>query len=93
MSELDRKESLASAWAEQAQLDAERGVLECRVCKRRVGLDLGMTIWRNGILVFGICDDCSATHHVLLTPTERGIEVRAKRKEPYVLLGGRECGS
>ena len=88
MNERSDSESLARAWARQAQLDAERGVIECRVCKRRIDLDRCLTAWRNGVLVFGICDDCAATNHVVFTPTERGIEVRAKRKEPYVILGG-----
>jgi hypothetical protein len=88
MNERIDNEALGRVWVKQAQADAERGVLECRVCKRRVDLDRCLTVWRNGVLVFGICDDCAAKHHVIFTPTERGIEVRAKRKEPYVILGG-----
>jgi hypothetical protein len=88
MNERLDNEALARAWARQAQADAELGVLECRTCRMRVGLDRCLTVWRNGVLVFGICDGCAATHHVLFTPTELGIEVRARRKEPYVILGG-----
>lgn len=88
MSEIARDETLARAWARQAQLDAEWGVIECRLCRLKNGLDRSLTVWRNGALVFAVCDDCAAGSHVLFTPTERGIEVRAKRKEPYVLLGG-----
>jgi hypothetical protein len=78
---------LHQAWVRQAQLDAERGVFECRMCRRRSGLDEALTLWRNGTLVFAVCDRCAARHDILLTPTEAGIEVRARRREPIVVSG------
>ena len=75
------------AWARQAQLDAERGVIECRLCRRRSGLDETVTLWRNGALVFAVCDRCAGGHDILLTPTDIGIEVRAWRRGP-IILGG-----
>lgn len=78
-------DDLGRAWARQAQLDAERGVIECRMCRRRSGLDETLTIWRDGALVFAVCDRCSTSHDVLLTPTEAGVEVRARRRRPLVL--------
>lgn len=80
---------LQRAWVKQAQLDAERGVIECRMCKRRNGLEETTTLWRNGMLVFALCDGCSSTHEVVFTPTERGIEVKARRKAPLVIGGVR----
>lgn len=80
-------EDLQRAWAAQAQADAERGVIECRLCRRRAGLDATTTLWRNGLLVFAVCDACAAHHHILMTPTERGVEVRAKAKS-LILIGG-----
>ncbi|MFZ5787445.1 MAG: hypothetical protein ACOY3Y_13470 [Acidobacteriota bacterium] len=77
---------LHQAWVRQAQLDAERGVIECRMCRRRSGLDEAITLWRNGTLAFAVCDGCAARHDILLTPTEAGIEVRARRREP-ILVG------
>ena len=80
-------DGLQRAWAQQAQLDAERGVIECRMCRRRSGLDETLTLWRNGVLVFAVCDRCSRSHDVLLTPTEAGVEVRARRRRPLVIGG------
>jgi len=76
---------LQRAWVRQAQLDAERGVIECRMCRRRSGLDEATTLWRDGTLVFAVCDRCATHHDILLTPTEGGIEVRARRRAPIVL--------
>jgi len=76
---------LQRAWVQQAQLDAERGVIECRMCHRRSGLDQTLTLWRNGALVFAICDRCAGGHDVLLRPTEAGIEVRGRRREPIIV--------
>ena len=80
-------DQLQRAWARQAQLDAERGVIECRMCKRRSGLDEALTLWRNGVLIFAVCDRCSCSHDVLLTPTDAGVEVRARRQRPLVIGG------
>ena len=82
-----RADDLGRAWARQAQLDAEHGVLECRMCRRRSGLDETLTIWRDGALVFAVCDRCSTSHDVLLTPTEAGVEVRARRRGVLVVGG------
>jgi hypothetical protein len=79
---------LQRAWVRQAHLDAERGVIECRMCKQRVGLDQTVTLWRNGALVFAVCDRCAAGHDILMLPTEAGIEVRARARQPIVLAGG-----
>ena len=76
------------AWAQQAQLDAERGVIECRMCRRRAGLDETTTLWRNGRLVFALFDRCSSSHDVVFSPTEAGVEVRARRRGPVVVGGG-----
>ena len=76
---------LQHAWVRQAQLDAERGVIQCRLCRRRAGLDETMTLWRNGTLVFAICDRCAGGSDILLTPTDIGIEVRARRREPLIV--------
>ncbi|MFO7180904.1 MAG: hypothetical protein DIU78_019545 [Pseudomonadota bacterium] len=80
---------LQRAWVKQAQLDAERGLIECRLCKRRGDLDATTTLWRDGVLVFALCDRCSGEHDVVLSPTERGIKVRARRREPLILRGDR----
>ncbi|WP_223643802.1 hypothetical protein [Corallococcus sp. EGB] len=76
------------AWVQQAQLDAERGVIACRMCKRHAGLDETTTLWRNGLLVFALCDRCAASHDVMFSPTVAGVEVRAKRRDPLVVGGG-----
>ena len=79
---------LQRAWVRQAELDTERGVIECRMCKARVGLDQAITLWRNGTLVFAVCDGCAAGHEILMRPTEAGIEVRGRARQPLVITGG-----
>lgn len=82
------RDDLQRAWVRQAQLDAERGVVACRMCKARVGLDEVMTLWRNGALVFAICDRCAATHEVVMRPTDAGIEIRGRARNPLIVSGG-----
>lgn len=79
---------LQRAWAKQAQLDAERGVIECRMCRRHAGIDETTTLWRNGLLVFALCDRCASSHDVVFSPIDAGVEVRARRRAPLVLGGG-----
>jgi hypothetical protein len=81
---------LHRAWVHQAHLDAEQGIIECRMCKRRVGLDQAVTLWRNGALVFAVCDRCAAGHDIVMRPTEAGIEIRGRARLPIVLAGGAE---
>lgn len=76
------------AWVQQAHADAERGVIECRMCRRRVELDEATTLWRNGQLTFALCDRCAASHDIVFSPTEAGTEVRARRRAPLVVGGG-----
>lgn len=78
---------LSRAWARQAQLDAERGVIVCRMCRREAGLDETTTLWRNGHLVFALCDRCAGVHDVLMRPTPDGIEVRAHSRTPLIVGG------
>lgn len=80
---------LHSVWFRQAQLDAERGVIECRMCHEKNGLERTVTLWRNGILVFALCDACAATQDLLLRTTEKGIEIRAKAQTQIILQGAR----
>ena len=79
---------LRRAWVQQAQVEAERGVITCRMCRRSSGLDATTTLWRNGALVFALCDGCTATHEVVFTPTAEAVEVRARRKG-VLLVGAR----
>ena len=79
--------SLRETWARQAQADAERGVIQCRICKRHAALDQAITLWRDGALVFAVCDSCSSKHDILMSPSERGIEIRAKARGPIIVRG------
>lgn len=78
----------SAAWVKQAQLDAERGVIECRVCRTKGSLADSVTLWRNGVLVFAACTRCMAFHDILMRPTDQGIEVRARPRYPLVVRGG-----
>jgi hypothetical protein len=82
-------EELQRAWVRQAQADAEHGVIECRMCKHRSGLDETTTLWRNGMLVFALCDRCAGSHDIAFSPTEVGVEVRARRRGPLIVGGHR----
>ena len=83
MSEADRN----AAWVKQAQLDADRGVIECRVCRAKKSLAETVTLWRNGVLVFASCDGCSSSHDLLMRPTPRGLEIRVHSRYPLVVGG------
>lgn len=78
---------LHRAWLQQAQLDADRGVIECRLCRRRAGLEATTTLWRNGLLVFALCDACAGSNDIVFRPTDAGVEVRARRRGPLVVQG------
>jgi hypothetical protein len=74
-----------AAWARQAQLDADRGVIECRVCKGKHRLDDTVTLWMNGTLLFAVCGRCREVHDIVMRPTERGIEIGARSRSPLIL--------
>jgi hypothetical protein len=76
------------AWVAQACADADRGVLECRMCRRHGPLEEALTLWRNGVLVFAICDRCARSCDVLIRPTDAGIEVRGRARGPLIVRGG-----
>jgi len=78
---------LQRAWVCQAQMDAERGVIECRMCRSHAQLDEATTLWRDGVLVFALCDRCGGAHDICFSPTTAGIEVRARRRTPLVVQG------
>ena len=80
-------DALSRAWAKQAQLDAERGVIACRMCRREAGLDETTTLWRDGLLVFALCDRCAASHDVPMRPTPDGLEVRARARGALIVGG------
>jgi hypothetical protein len=73
------------SWVALVQAEAERGIVTCRMCRRPAGLDEALTVWRNGCLVFAVCDRCSATNDVLLRATNRGLEVRGVARSPLVV--------
>ena len=77
-----------AAWGKQAQLDAERGGIECRVCRTKGSLADSITLWRNAILGFASCHRCMSFHDILMRPTEHGLEVRAHARYPLVVRGG-----
>jgi hypothetical protein len=80
-------DALQRAWVAQAQADADLGVLECRMCRRRGPLDEALTLWRNGVLLFAVCERCSRSHDVLVRPTDEGVEIRG-RARCLIVRGG-----
>jgi hypothetical protein len=81
-------DALRRAWVEQACADADRGVLECRMCRRRGPLEETISVWRNGVLVFALCDRCARSNDVSIRATEAGIEVRGRARGPLIVGGG-----
>ena len=76
-----------AAWVKQAQLDVDRGIVECRVCRQKRSLATTITLWRNGVLVFATCEGCAYEHDLVMRPTERGLEVRAHVRRPLIVRG------
>ena len=81
-------DALQRAWVAQAQADAERGVLECRMCRHHGSLDEALTLWRNGVLLFAVCERCARSHDVLIRPTDGGVEIRGRSRTPLMVRGG-----
>lgn len=81
-------DALRRAWLEQACADADRGVLECRMCRRRGPLEEALTVWRNGVLVFAVCDGCAQSNGVSIRATDAGVEVRGRARGPLIVRGG-----
>lgn len=81
-------DEIQRAWVAQAQADADRGVLQCRMCRQHGPLDEALTLWRNGVLVYAVCDRCARSHDVLIRPTDVGIEIRGHARAPLVIRGG-----
>jgi hypothetical protein len=80
-------EELQRAWVQQAQADAERGVIVCRICRAYTGLDKAVTLWRDGVLAFAVCDPCAYAHELLMQPRPEGIEIRARLRAPLAVRG------
>jgi hypothetical protein len=81
-------DALQRAWVAQAQADADRGVIVCRVCRAPAPLDEALTVWRNGVLAFAVCDGCTARSDVLIRRTDAGLEIRARARGPLIVGGG-----
>ena len=81
-------DALRRAWVEQACANADRGVLECRMCRRRGPLEEALSVWRNGVLVFAVCDRCARSNDVSIRATAAGVEVRGRARGPLIVRGG-----
>ncbi len=81
-------DALHRAWVARANADADCGVLECRMCRRSGSLDEAITHWRNGTLVFAVCDRSAQLNDIVIRTTNDGIEVRGRSRGPIVIRGG-----
>jgi hypothetical protein len=63
-----------------AHFDATRGVIECCACRRSRRLDEAFTLWRAGVVVFAVCEQCLVTHDLVIRPTDAGIQMRVVRR-------------
>ena len=80
------------AWVQQAQLDAERGVIACRMCQRHAGLTRPPRSGATASWSSRFCDRCAASHDVVFSPTEAGVEVRQAASPCSSSEVGREAG-
>ena len=85
MTDSHNERSPGLLWADQAQREAHQELLSCRVCKQTGPIDEAITIWRDGKIIYGICDHCLAGSEFLITPTEKGIEVRGRSRSPIIV--------
>jgi hypothetical protein len=81
-------DALQRAWVAQAQADADRGVIVCRMCRAPAPLDEALALWRNGVLAYAVCDRCTASSDVLVRRTDAGLEIRGRARGPLILGGG-----
>jgi hypothetical protein len=58
------------------------------MCRRHGPLDEALTLWRNGILLFAVCERCSRSNDVLIGPTDQGVEIRGRARCPLLVRGG-----
>lgn len=85
---LAKRSEQTEAWARRAADTVEAsGTIACRMCGRDALIDETVTLWRNGALVFAICDHCAAQHEIVMKPVQDGTEVRASRVGPLVISG------
>ena len=83
MNEADRN----AVWVKQAQLDADRGVIECRVCKAKKSLAETVTPLAERRPRLRVLRRCSSSHDLLMRPTPRGLEIRVHSRYPLVVGG------
>ena len=81
-------DAIQRAWVAGAQADAERGVVACRTCRAHAPLDAALTLWRNGVLVFAVCDRCTGASDVMIRRTAAGLEIRGRARSPLIVRGG-----
>lgn len=68
---------------------ADIGKMRCRCCHHVVELDRALSVWRNGQLVFGVCDDCCVANVLMIGATERGIAVHRVSRAAMPTPSGR----
>lgn len=71
----------------EAQGLADSGKMRCQLCHQVAALTAGVTVWRGNVIAFSICDTCLQSHHVVMRPTDKGIEIKGSRVRPYELVG------
>jgi hypothetical protein len=55
------------------------------MCRRYGPLEDAITLWRNGVLLFAVCGRCCQHTDVLMRPTDAGVEIRGRARDPLIV--------
>ncbi|GAC1538260.1 MAG: hypothetical protein NVS3B10_29520 [Polyangiales bacterium] len=80
-----KADALQRAWVAQAQADADRGVIACRMCRQHGPLEEALTLWRDGTLLFAVCEGCARSNDVSMRATDSGVEIRGRSRSALIL--------
>ncbi len=64
---------------------ADKGQGKCRVCKKIGPLGKFLTCWKDGHIVFAICEDCMGSSVIVMERVSAGYKIKASRKSAITL--------
>lgn len=64
---------------------ADKGQGKCRVCKKIGPLGKFLTCWKDGHIVFAICEDCMGTSVIVMERVIAGYKIKASKKSAITL--------
>lgn len=64
---------------------ADKGQGKCRVCHKIGPLGKFLTCWKDGNLVFAICEDCMGSSVIIMEAVSAGYRIKASKKSAITL--------